>query len=118
MYAQGYAPCTLHFVPVDIDAKTRLGYWIEQARSQRGLTRQQLAQSLGVAYTTVYMWETGQKVPNMLMLGPLCEALGVEPSLFAELPAAPPSPVEGYLRKAASEGARLGAQRASRRTSR
>lgn len=112
MYAQEHVHAALHFVFVD--DKERLGYWIEQAREQRGLSRQQLAEAMGVAYTTVYMWEAGKKAPSLLSLGPLCEALGVEASLFAELPDVPLSPVQQYLRPAAARAVRKADERTRR----
>ena len=101
-----------------MDDAQRLAYWLQEAREAKGLTRHQLADRLHIAYTTVYNWERGKKVPNLLMLKPLCEALGVEAEMFRRLDEPPPSPVEQYLVPAAAEGARQGAQRAAKRTSR
>ena len=88
---------------------------IRMARERRGMTVAELADALGVAHSTVYAWESGDKAPSLLALGPLCDALGVSPELFRDLPAEPPSPVEAYLVQAAGEGARLGVQRAAKR---
>ena len=41
---------------------------IKQFRTNNGLTQAQLAQSLGVKQTTVTMWETGKRTPNIHML--------------------------------------------------
>jgi transcriptional regulator with XRE-family HTH domain len=106
--------CDLH-LPVMEDAE-KLAYWLTQARERKGLSRHELADRLHVAYTTVYNWEKANKTPSLLMLGPLCDALDVPPAMFRDLDEPPLSPVEAYLEKAASEGAREGAQRAARRT--
>lgn len=104
--------------PMEEERKGRLAGAIRMARERRGLTVYELADALHVAHSTVYGWESGAKTPSLLMLGPLCDALGVSPELFRDLPAQPPSPVEAYLVQAAEEGARLGVQRAARRRSR
>lgn len=91
--------------------RMRLGYVIRSARELQGMSVQELADRLGVGRSTVYAWQDGKQEPGLLMLGPLCDALGVSPDLFAELPEEPPSPVETYLRSAAARGAREGARR-------
>ena len=100
------------------ERKGRLAFVIRAARERRGMTVYELADALHVAHSTVYGWESGAKTPSLLALGPLCEALGVSPELFRDLPAEPPSPVEEYLVETAQEGARQGAQRAAKRTPR
>lgn len=95
--------------------KKRLAFAIRMTRERRGLTVQELASLLHVAPSTVYGWESGDKSPSLLALGPLCDALGVTPDLFRDLPEEPPSPVEAYLVQAAGEGAREGVRRAARR---
>lgn len=97
------------------ERRGRLAAAIRMARERRGMTVAELADALGVAHSTIYGWESGDKAPSLLALGPLCDALGVTPDLFRDLPAEPPSPVEAYLVQAAGEGARLGAQRAAKR---
>lgn len=97
------------------ERRARLAYVIRAGRERRGLAVHELADALGVAHSTVYAWEKGDKAPSLLALGPLCDALGVSPELFRDLPEEPPSPVEQYLVQAAGEGARQGAQRAAKR---
>ena len=70
-----------------------------------------MADRLHIAYTTVYNWERGRKVPNLLMLKPLCDVLGVEPEMFRRLEEPPPSPVEQYLVPAATRAARRAGKR-------
>lgn len=98
--------------------KKRLAFAIRSTRERRGMTVHELADALHVASSTVYGWESGDKAPSLLALGPLCDALGVSADLFRVLPEEPPSPIEDYLVEAAVEGAREGVRRASGRTSR
>ena len=102
----------IHWEVVNDEGRQRLAYAIRAARQSRGLTVEQLADALGVVPATVYAWEQHRKVPSILMLGPLCDALGVNAELFRVLPEEPPSPVEAYLVPAAEEGAREGVRRA------
>jgi DNA-binding XRE family transcriptional regulator len=87
---------TLPFVQGDADLKARLAYAIREAREQAGLSRPELAARVGVNRGAVYTWEKGTSVPSLLNLGPLCDALGVDPDLFAHPPAIPDSPVRRY----------------------
>ena len=100
---------------VEEERARRLAYVLRAARERTGLSPPQLAERLGVFRGTVNSWEQGKSIPSLLMLGPLCDALGVSPDLFRDLPAEPPSPVEAYLVRAAEEAAREGARRAARR---
>mgnify|MGYP007071660768 CR=1 FL=1 len=79
------------------ERRARLAYVIRAGRERRGLAVHELADALGVAHSTVYAWAKGDKAPSLLMLGPLCDALGVSADLFRRLPAAPRSPVDDYL---------------------
>lgn len=81
----------------DPTRRSRLAYAIRSARDKRGLTPPQLADRLHVARGTVNKWESGEQVPNLLMLGPLCDALGVDANLFAVLPPIPAWEGESYL---------------------
>jgi transcriptional regulator with XRE-family HTH domain len=61
------------------------------------MTPPQLADRLGVGRGTINNWESGDSVPSILWLGPLCDALGVDANLFAVLPPIPASPVDEFL---------------------
>jgi transcriptional regulator with XRE-family HTH domain len=87
----------------DPTRKARLAYAIRSARDRRGLTPPQLADRLHVGRGTVNKWESGEQVPNLLMLGPLCEALGVDANLFAVLPPIPAWEGERYLEEMSLE---------------
>ena len=50
---------------------------IRQLREGRKLTQAQLAQTIGVSSKTVSKWETGKGLPDITLLQPLAQALGV-----------------------------------------
>jgi DNA-binding XRE family transcriptional regulator len=89
---------TLPFVQsTDADLKARLAYAIRAAREEAGLSRPELAGLVGVNRGAVYTWERGLSVPSLLNLGPLCDALRVNPDLFAHPPEIPDSPIRRYM---------------------
>lgn len=49
---------------------------IKQYRKKKGLTQAQLANELGVAISTVGMWELGERNPNVFMLKKLASFFG------------------------------------------
>jgi len=71
------------------------------------MTPPQLADRLHVARGTVNKWESGEQAPSLLMLGPLCDALGVDANLFAVLPPIPAWEGETYLMDEAADRAAL-----------
>lgn len=79
------------------ERKARLAYWIRDIRFRRGLTPPKLADLIGTSRSTVNKWESGEQIPSMIWLGPLAQALRVDPRLFAELPAIPQSAADDYL---------------------
>jgi DNA-binding XRE family transcriptional regulator len=89
---------TLWLSMTDIERKRRIAYAIRSAREARHLTRHQLADLVGVGRSAVNDWENGETLPGLSSLGPLCDALGVDPDLFAHPPDIPVSPVHRYLR--------------------
>ena len=54
---------------------------IKTAREAAGLSRKELAASLGVTYSAVYAWETGTAAPGETVRQKLCEALRGSPPL-------------------------------------
>lgn len=112
----------LRLLPVgsDLDRKARLAYAIRYAREQRQMTPPQLAERLGRSRGTINDWESGKSAPSLLDLGPLCEVLGADPRLFADLPPEPVSPVDEYLvaqtvQEGLAEGVRRAAPKPARR---
>ena len=53
------------------------GITIKQLRESRDLTQAELAEQIGVSSKTVSKWETGKGLPDITLLQPLAEALGI-----------------------------------------
>ena len=53
------------------------GITIKQLRESRDLTQAELAEKIGVSSKTVSKWETGKGLPDITLLQPLAEALGI-----------------------------------------
>lgn len=55
----------------------KTGQFIAQMRKERGMTQAQLAEILYISNKTVSKWETGKGMPEVSLMLPLCEALGI-----------------------------------------
>ena len=55
----------------------QFGAFIAQLRREQGLTQKELAQRLNVTDKAVSKWETGKGFPDVKLLEPLAQALGV-----------------------------------------
>lgn len=55
----------------------RFGAFVAQLRKERGLTQKELADKLNVTDKAVSKWETGKGFPDVKLLEPLAQALGV-----------------------------------------
>ena len=53
------------------------GSTIRQLREDRGLTQAELAEKIGVSSKTVSKWETAKGLPDITLLQPLAQALGI-----------------------------------------
>ena len=53
------------------------GKFIAQLRKEKNLTQKELADKLGISDKTVSKWETGNGMPDVSLLQPLCEELSV-----------------------------------------
>ena len=62
---------------------------IEKARTDKGLTREALADKLGVGTATISWWETGKGKPNARVQPKVERVLGVKVAQFANGHAAP-----------------------------
>ena len=56
---------------------TKIGMFIAALRRSRGMTQQEVAQSLGITDKTVSKWETGNGDPDITMIPALAELFGV-----------------------------------------
>lgn len=55
----------------------RIGAFIAQCRKEKKLTQMQLAELLGITNQAVSKWENGKGMPDMSLLQPLCDSLGI-----------------------------------------
>lgn len=62
----------------------KIGQFIAGLRKERGMTQEALGELLGVSQRTVSRWETGRNMPDIGLLTPLSEALGVTVSELLE----------------------------------
>ena len=53
------------------------GNTVKELRETRGMTQTELADKLGVSNKTVSKWETGKGLPDITLLQPLAQALGI-----------------------------------------
>ena len=53
------------------------GATIKQLREARNLTQSELAQNIGVSSKTISKWETAKGLPDISLLQPLAQALGI-----------------------------------------
>ncbi len=55
----------------------RTGQFIAEQRKKQSLTQRQLADRLGISDKTISKWETGNGLPEVSLMIPLCEELGI-----------------------------------------
>lgn len=55
----------------------RIGAFIAQCRKEKNLTQMQLAELLGITNQAVSKWENGRGMPDVSLLQPLCDVLGI-----------------------------------------
>lgn len=60
----------------DMD-QIRTGKFIRRLRTERGWTQSAFAERLGVSEKTVSKWETGRGLPEVSLMLPVCELLGI-----------------------------------------
>ena len=57
--------------------QVKIGKFIKELRKEKNLTQRELAEKLLIADKTVSKWETGKGLPEVSLMMPLCEILGV-----------------------------------------
>lgn len=57
--------------------QVKVGEFISTARKEKRMTQKELAVQIGVSDKTISRWETGNGLPDMAYLTPLCDFLGV-----------------------------------------
>ena len=55
----------------------RIGAFIARCRKEKNLTQMQLAELLEITNQAVSKWETGRGMPDVSLLQPLCDVLGI-----------------------------------------
>lgn len=55
----------------------KIGKFIAALRKEKGLTQKELAESLSISDKTVSKWERGGGLPEVALMMPLCEELGI-----------------------------------------
>ncbi|MDE5765184.1 MAG: helix-turn-helix domain-containing protein [Ruminococcus sp.] len=75
----------------------KTGKFIAEMRKEKGMTQSQLAELLFISNKTVSKWETGKGMPEVSLMLPLCEALGINVN---ELLTGEKIPQENYIKKA------------------
>ena len=55
----------------------KIGAFIQRTRKARNLTQRELAERLAISDKTVSKWETGSGLPEVGLMLPLCEQLGI-----------------------------------------
>ena len=58
------------------DAKA-IGKRLKTLRTEHDMTARELADEIGVSYTTIYRWENGERIPDGFNMGKLMNILGV-----------------------------------------
>lgn len=57
--------------------QVKIGKFIAQTRKEKGLTQRELADKLFISDKTVSKWECGNGLPEISLMMPLCEILGI-----------------------------------------
>lgn len=57
--------------------QSKIGKFIAQVRKEQSFTQRQLADMLGISDKTVSKWETGNGLPEVSLMMPLCELLHI-----------------------------------------
>ena len=57
--------------------QVEIGKFIKEMRKEKGITQSELADKLLISNKTVSKWETGNGLPEVSLMMPLCEILGV-----------------------------------------
>ena len=55
----------------------KIGKFIAKLRKEKNMTQNELAQKLGITDRAISKWENGRGMPDLSLLTPLCEILGV-----------------------------------------
>lgn len=62
-----------------------LGANIKKARTDAGYTQKELADRMQIRQKDISRWENNERMPNVISLGKLCEAVGVSADKILEI---------------------------------
>lgn len=57
--------------------QVKTGQFIKTIRKEKNLTQREVAERLNISEKTVSKWETGNGLPEVSLMLPLCELLGI-----------------------------------------
>lgn len=57
--------------------QVKIGKFISQTRKEKNMTQKELAERIGVTDRAISKWENGRGMPELSLIKPLCEVLGV-----------------------------------------
>lgn len=57
--------------------QVKIGQFIKAIRKEKNLTQREVAEKLNISEKTVSKWETGSGLPEISLMLPLCELLGI-----------------------------------------
>lgn len=55
----------------------KIGNFIKECRKKKNMTQQELANKINVEANTISKWERGKGLPDVSLMSPLCETLGI-----------------------------------------
>ena len=55
----------------------KIGKFILELRKEKNMTQQELADKIGVTDRAISKWENGRGLPDLSLMKPLCEELGI-----------------------------------------
>lgn len=61
----------------DVKYAKAIGKRLRTLRNERGMTARELADEIGVSFTTIYRWENGDRIPDGFNMGKLMNVFGV-----------------------------------------
>ena len=62
--------------------QVKIGKFIAELRKEKNMTQQQLGDKIGVSFKTISKWENGRGLPDLSLMKPLCDELGISINEF------------------------------------
>ena len=62
--------------------QVKIGRFIKAVRKEKNLTQREVAEKLSISEKTVSKWETGNGLPEVSLMKPLCDLLGISLNEF------------------------------------